>query len=194
MKVTAIIVFVIASFTLRAESSLIVTDKGISLAGPFDIPDISQPPTSSAEATFLSGSLSRAPWYLNEIVVSVNGNDGAFSDNGLVKSDFFTVSFIHSGSDLLLSWDLTNTGYAVSYISVNFDNAFYHVYEVNDALASGIPITVTGNLRDTISHVHLFGYRVPESGMTASMLALGLAAIYLLHWKAVLKKAGLNNC
>ncbi len=59
--------------------------------------------------------------------------------------------------------------------------------------ASGIPITVTGNLRDTISHVRVFGYRVPESGMTASMLALGLTAIYLLRWKAVVKKAGLNN-
>ncbi len=177
MKVNALVAFIIVSSALRAEPSLIVVDKGIELAGPFDVPDIRQPPTSSAEATFLSESLSRAPWYLNEMVVNINGTEGAFSNNGLVNSDFFTASVIRSGAELLLWWDITNTGYAVSYISVNFDNNFYHVYLVNDAPTSGTSITVTGNRRDRISHIRMFGYHVPETGMTGSMLTLGLATI-----------------
>jgi hypothetical protein len=171
----------LAWFALRASAGavVIVIDKGIFLAGPFGVPDIHRPPSASAEAVFLSGSPSTAPYYLNEFVLNSNASAGQFSNNGWVNGGAFNVSIIQSGTSFSLSWDLSNTHFTVDYLSINFDNPFYHVYQMDDALTLSTPVKVTGNLRDQISHIRFFGYRVPESSPSWVFLVVALAAIGL---------------
>ena len=171
----------LAAFALRASAGAVVIliDKGIFLAGPFGVPDIHQPPSASTEAVFLSGSPATAPYYLNEFVLNSDASAVQFSNNGWVNGGAFNVSVIQKGASCFLSWDLTNTHFTVRYLSINFDNPFYHVYQIDDAVTLSTEAKVTGNLRDQISHVRFFGYRVPESGTTGVFLVVALAAIGL---------------
>jgi VPDSG-CTERM motif len=153
-------------------------DKGIYLAGPFETPDIHQPPSASAEAVFLAGSTERAPLFLNELVVASDGSGCAFLNNGWVNDDAFTAHVADGGSTNWISWDLSGTGYALTYVSVNFDNNFYHVYSSDPLFRSEGQVAVTGNLRDVISHIHLFGVSsVPDSATTAVLLGISLAIL-----------------
>jgi len=169
------------SFALRASAhaAVILIDKGIFLAGPFGVPDIHQPPSASAEAVFLSGSIATAPHYLNEFVLNSDASAGQFSNNGWVTGGAFNVSVIQNGASSSLSWDLSNTHFTVGYLSINFDNSFYHVYQIDDAVTLTTQVKVTGNLRDQISHIRFFGHRVPESGTSGVFLVVALAAIGL---------------
>jgi hypothetical protein len=168
-------------FALRASAGavVIVIDKGIFLAGPFGIPDIHQPPSASAEAVFLSGSPSRAPYYLNEFVLNDDGSTGQLSNNGWVKGAAFNVTVIENGTSSSVSWDLSNTHFTVGYLSINFNNLFYHVYQIDDAATLSTQVKVTGDLRDQISYIRFFGYRVPESNTSGVLLVLALAVIGL---------------
>ena len=173
----------LAWFALRASAGavVIVIDKGIFLAGPFGVPNIHQPPSASAEAVFLSGSPSTAPYYLNEFVLNSDASAGQFSNNGWVKGGAFNVNIIQNGTSFSVSWDLSNTHFTVGYLSINFDNPFYHVYEIDDAVTLSTRLKVTGNLRDQISYIRFFGYRVPESGSGAVLLVVALGAIGLVR-------------
>jgi hypothetical protein len=173
----------LAWFVLRASAGavVIVIDKGIFLAGPFGVPDIHQPPSASAEAVFLSGSPGTAPYYLNEFVPSSDASAGQFSDNGWVKGGAFKVNTIQNGTSFSVSWDLSNTHFTVGYLSINFDNPFYHVYEIDDGVTLSARVKVTGNLRDQISYIRFFGYPVPESGTAGMSLFVALAAIGLVR-------------
>src|SRR5437588_9935605 len=170
-----------ATFALcgSAGAAVILIDKGIFLAGPFGVPDIHQPPSASAEAVFLSGSPATAPYYLNEFVLNSDVSAGQFRNNGWVNGGAFNVSVIQDGTSFSLSWDLTNTHFTVRYLSINFDNPFYHVYQIDDAVTLSTPVKVTGNLRDQISYIRFFGYRVPESSTSGVLLVVALAAIGL---------------
>jgi hypothetical protein len=164
----------VASTPVRATP--ILQDKGIYLAGPFPVPDITQPPGASAEAVFLAGSVAHAPLYFNELVIA--GNGGQFSNNGWVGSSPFNVSVVNGGRAVWISWDFSGTPYALTYVSVNFNNNFYHVYETSPRVASQGAVEVTGNLRDAMSHIHFFGIgRVPDAGATGSMFALALCVL-----------------
>jgi hypothetical protein len=171
----------LVSFALRASAgaAVILIDKGIFLAGPFGVPDIHQPPSASAEAVFLSGSPATAPHYLNEFVLNSDASAGQFSNNGWVTGGAFNVSVIQNGTSCSLSWDLSNTHFMVGYLSINFDNNFYHVYQIDDAVTLSTQAEVTGNSRDQISRVRFFGYRVPESSTSGVFLVVALAAIGL---------------
>ena len=156
-------------------------DKGIYAAGPFDTPDITKPPEACAEAVFVAGSVEHAPFYLNEL--GMDGGGAQFTNNGWVSSAAFTVNVVNGGTGLSIAWDLSGTGYSLTYVSVNFDNNFYHVYSAERLLKSDGTIAITGNQRDAISHVRFFGIRtVPEHGATGGMLCLGLITIGLLQW------------
>ena len=171
----------LATFVLRAwaGATVILIDKGIFLAGPFAVPDIHQPPSASAEGVFLSGSIATAPHYLNEFVLNSDASVGQFSNNGWVSGGAFNVSVIQNGTSFSLSWDLSNTHFTVGYLSINFDNNFYHVYQIDDAVTLSTSVHVTGNLRDDIGHVRFFGYRVAEPGSSGLFLVVGLAAVAL---------------
>ena len=171
----------VATLALRASAgaNAILIDKGIFLAGPFGVPDIHQPPWASAEAVFLSGSPATAPHYLNEFVLNSDASTGQFSNNGWVNGGAFNVSVVQNGKSFSLSWDLSNTRFTVGYLSINFDNNFYHVYQIDDAVTLSTQVKVTGNLRDQISHIRFFGERVPESGTSGVFLVIALAAIVL---------------
>ena len=171
----------LVTFALYASAgaAVISIDKGIFLVGPFGVPDIHQPPSASAEAVFLSGSPATAPYYLNEFVLNSDASAGQFSNNGWVNGGAFNVSVIQKGASCFLSWDLSNTHFTVGYLSINFDNSFYHVYQIDDAVTLSTQVGVTGNSRDQISHVGFFGYRVPESGTAGVFLVVALAAIGL---------------
>jgi hypothetical protein len=162
-----------------ADAVVILIDKGIFLAGPFGVPDIHKPPWASAEAVFLSGSSATAPYYLNEFVLNSDASAGQFSNNGSVNGGGFNVSIIQNGGSCFLSWNLSNTHFTVGYLSINFDNSFYHVYQIDDAVTLSTQVEVTGNSRDQISHVRFFGYRVPESSTSGVFLVVALAAIGL---------------
>src|SRR5438067_12149911 len=135
----------VATFALCASAgaAVILIDKGIFLAGPFGVPDIHQPPSASAEAIFLSGSPSTAPYYLNEFVLKSDASAGRFSNNGWVKSAAFNVSIIQNGTSSALSWDLSNTHFTVGYLSINFDNCFYHVYQIDGSVTLSTQVDVT---------------------------------------------------
>jgi VPDSG-CTERM motif len=172
----------ITLFTASAPAqATLIRDQGIYLAGPFDTPDIHQPPSASKEAVFLAGSTARAPLFLNECVVGASSLQATFSDNGFVNGSAFTAKATDDGANVRISWDLSGTHYAMKYISVNFDNNFYHVYAAEQpALSSEGQFLVTGNSRDTISYIHFFGVStVPDSGTTAVMLAISVGAIIL---------------
>jgi hypothetical protein len=176
VKATSVVLTLVALVT-RAEGTLL-QDKGIYLAGPFPTPDIHHPPSASAEAVFLAGSTANAPYFLNELIVSPNGSQLWFSDNGWLSGNAFAGTLWEAGSSVSLAWNLAGSGFAITYISVNFNNNFYHVYSVSPSLRSDGQISVTGNLRDVISHIHFFGVRtVPETGMTAVLLLLGLSGL-----------------
>jgi hypothetical protein len=175
---------VIAVLTVHASvNATLLQDRGIFLAGPFETPDIHQPPGASAEAVFLAGPVSRAPLFLNELVVASNGSNCTFSNNGWVDGSFFTANIAQNGRMVRISWDLSGTSYALTYISVNFDNNFYHVYHgAKPLFQSEGQITVTGNLRDVISHIHFFGVStVPDAGGTAAMLVAGLCSLFIVR-------------
>lgn len=156
-------------------------DVGIYQAGPFAVPDITKPPSASAEAVFLAGSTRHAPFYLNEFVVN-GSNSGQWSNNGWVGDQAFDLTVTSNGSRLWIQWDLSGTGYALTFISVNFDNNFYHVYRADRLANSDGIIAVTGNERDIISHIRVFGVRtVPESGATVGMLVMGLVSLSALR-------------
>lgn len=178
-KCHAAIFLAIFGFGSPAEAIPILIDKGIFLAGPFGVPDIHQPPSASDEAVFLSGSPKTAPHYLNEFVLNSDGSAGQFSDNGWVNGSAFSVNIVQQGASLTLWWDMSNTRFTVGYLSINFDNNFYHVYQIDDAATLSLRVPVTGNARDKISHIRFFGDRVPEPGSSALFLAVGLAAIAL---------------
>jgi hypothetical protein len=164
----------------------LLQDKGIYLAGPFETPDIHQPPSASEEAVFLAGSTERAPLFLNELVVASDGSGYQFSNNGWVNSNAFRASLAFEGSTVWISWDLSGTGYALTYVSVNFDNNFYHVYSCDTNFRSVGQVAVTGNLRDVISHIHFFGVStVPDTSTTAFMLAISFGG--LLIFRRVIK-------
>lgn len=169
-----------SSYRASAGAVLIV-DKGIFLAGPFGVPNIHQPPSASAEAIFLSGSPSTAPYYLNEFVLNSDASAGQFSNNGWVKGGAFNVNIIQNGTSFSVSWDLSNTHFTVGYLSINFDNPFYHVYEIDDAVTLSTRVKVTGNLRDQISYIRFFGYPVPESGTGGVLLLVAVGAIGLVR-------------
>ena len=159
----------------------LILDKGIYLAGPFEVPDINQPPSASGEAVFLAGAGERAPLFLNELVVASDGSHGSFSNNGWVNSAF-TANIDNRGNVVWINWDLSGSGYALTYISVNFDNNFYHVYSCNPSVRSEGQVSVTGNLRDVISHIHFFGIStVPDSASTALMLMIGVAGVIVFR-------------
>ena len=89
---------------------------------------------------------------------------------------------IQHGASLSLAWDLSKTGFSVGYLSVNFDNGFYHVYQTDDTATAFTRVHVTGNLRDDIAHIRFFGDRVPEPGSNVLFPAVGLTAIVLARW------------
>jgi hypothetical protein len=160
----------------------LLQDRGIFLAGPFPTPDIHQPPSASAEAVFLAGSTANAPLFLNELVVASNGSSCTFSNNGWVDGSFFTASPIKGGSSTLISWDLSGTGYALTYVSVNFNNDFYHVYSSSPSFQSEGQVAVSGNLREVISHIHFFGVTTtPDSASTFGLLGISLSTLILFR-------------
>lgn len=172
-----LIAMAIVGATASGQATLL-QDRGIFLAGPFPTPDIHQPPSASAEAVFLAGSVERAPLFLNELVVASNGSGYEFSNNGWVDGSYFTAQVAQSGKVVWISWDLIGTRYALSYISVNFDNSFYHVYNCDPSFRSEGQVAVTGNLRDVISHIHFFGVStVPDSAATVILFGLSLGAL-----------------
>ena len=181
-----IIVLLLGSASTRATA---LRDKGIYVAGPFGTPDISKPPEACPEGVFLAGSVEHAPFYLNEL--EMGGEGEQFSNNGWVGADPFAVRVIAGRTSLSISWNLTGTGFALTHVSVNFDNNFYHLYETDRILKSDGALTITGNQRDAISHVRFFGIRtVPENGATAGMLCLSLAAIALLQRRLAAHSGG----
>lgn len=160
----------------------LLQDRGIFLAGPFSTPDIHQPPSASAEAVFLAGSTANAPLFLNELVVAPDGSGCTFSNNGWVNGSFFTASAIKEGSSTLISWNLSGTDYALTFVSVNFNNDFYHVYNSSPSSRSEGQVVVTGNLREVISHVHFFGVSTaPDSASTLGLLGMAVSMLILFR-------------
>lgn len=172
------LLFFMTSVQVRA--TVMMQDRGIFLAGPFPVPDITKPPGASAEAVFLAGSVAHAPLFFNELVI--DGLHGQFSNNGWVGSSPFTVNLVNGGTAVWISWDLSGTPYALTHISVNFDNNFYHVYWTSPSFTSEGAIEVTGNQRDVISHIHFFGVgRVPDAGQTGAMLSIALIGLIFVR-------------
>ncbi len=164
----------------QARATVMLHDRGIFLAGPFPVPDITKPPAASPEAVFLSGSVANAPLFLNELVIT--GNGGQFSNNGWAASSCFDINVVNGGNAVWISWNLSGTPYSLTYVSVNFDNDFYHVYQTIPNFTSEGAVEVTGNLRDAISHIHFFGVgRVPEAGGTILLFSLALSGIVIFR-------------
>ena len=165
---------------LRANTLL--NDKGIFLEGPFPVPDITQPPGASAEGVFLAGSAANAPLFFNQLLIDGAAQQGVFSNDGWVSGSAFHIDVANNGSSVWVSWDLSGTHYALTYICVNFDNTFYHVYGTNPLTKSDGAVLVTGNMLDPISRIHFFGVStVPENGSTGLMLLAATAVVLLMY-------------
>jgi hypothetical protein len=176
----AVLTLVCLLAATHARATMMLHDRGIFLAGPFPVPDITKAPSASPEAVFLAGSVANAPLFLNELVIA--GNTGQFSNNGWAPSSCFDVNVVNGGAAVWISWNLTGTPYSLTHVSVNFDNNFYHVYQTSPNFSSEGSVEVTGNLRDAISHIHFFGVgRVPDAGGTIVAFSLSLAGILLFR-------------
>ncbi len=100
-----------------------------------------------------------------------------------MNGDAFTIEPVAGGAILSMTWDLTDTSYAITHVSVNFDNNFYHLYTINTAQDGDSAIFLTGNQLDTISHVRFFGVRVPDGGTSGLLLGISMIGIVALRRK-----------
>ena len=119
--------------------------------------------------------------------------DGSFFNNGAFDSSHFGVTLTDGGANGLVSWDLGTTGFQLSYVFVKDGKGsrtgpfLYHLYGVTpDEFFNSLGdqfVTVNGIRK--ITYIAFYGVpgspAVPEGGMTAILLALGLGAIELVR-------------
>ena len=118
-------------------------------------------------------------------------SDGTFFNNGAVDSSHFGVTLTDGGVNGLVSWNLATSGFQLSYVFLKdgFGSRtgpfIYHLYGVTpDEFFNSLGdqfVTVNGIRK--ITYIAFYGVpgspAVPEGGMTAILLALGLGAVEL---------------
>ncbi len=124
--------------------------------------------------------------YLN----AFDADAGTFFNNGAVDGSHFGVTLTDGGVNGLVSWDLGTTGFQLSYVFLKDGKGsqtgpfLYHLYGVSpDQFFHGLDQFVTVNGIRDITYMAFYGVpgspSVPEGGMTAILLALGLGAVEL---------------
>jgi len=125
--------------------------------------------------------------YLN----AFDGDTATFFNNGAVDSSHFDVTLTDGDVNGLVSWDLATTGFQLSYVFLKDGKGsktgpfIYHLYGVTpDEFfnSNGDQFVTVNGIRD-ITYIAFYGVpgspAVPEGGMTAILLALGLGAVEL---------------
>jgi hypothetical protein len=121
--------------------------------------------------------------------------DGSFDDaHGAVNSGHFGTTMIDGGVHANISWDLSTTGYQLSYVflkdgSTGGTDFLYHLYGVtSDDVFNSIGdqfVTVDDAGLRKITYISFFGMpgspSVPEGGATLILLGAGLGAIELVR-------------
>ena len=119
--------------------------------------------------------------------------DGDWDNRGAVDSSHFGTTMIDGGVHANISWDLSTTGYQLSYVLVKDGNYgpgdfLYHLYgvtpdEVFDSKGDQF-VTVDNRGVRLITYISFFGVPgnpVPEGGTTLVFLGVGLGTIGLIR-------------
>lgn len=178
-----IITAALASFAFRASASLIDL-------GERDLP--SRLPGQAAAIAYIENDQGLPPGtltYLN--AYDVDG--GAFANNGAVDSSNFGVTIINGGVNGNVSWDLSTSGFQLSYVFLKDGRNstqgpyLYHLYGVtpDQVFNSMGDQFVTINGVRFITYISFFGVpgapSVPEGGTTLALLGLALGGIELFR-------------
>ena len=119
--------------------------------------------------------------------------DGDWDNRGAVDSSHFGTTMIDGGVHANISWDLSTTGYQLSYVLVKDGNYgpgdfLYHLYGVtpDEVFNSKGDQFVTVDNRGVrlITYISFFGVPgnpVPEGGTTLVFLGFGLGTIGLIR-------------
>lgn len=138
-----------------------------------------------SEAAFIQmdQSLSGGLTYLNKFEYGKGWTGG-----GALGSSYFTVSPTSGEvANATVSWDLTGTGFQLSYVLLkNGTSGGFHLYHLYGVAAGSGLIgsgSVTINGLKGISHVSFFGTQgtagVPEGGATIALLGIAMAGLCL---------------
>jgi hypothetical protein len=185
LKYLALTALALAAFALPARADLIDLGQRSLMGGLGD---------PAGEAAFIEMDQGLAPGSLTYL--QKFDNPGGF-DTGMdpaVDPTHFGVTIIDSGANAQVNWDLSNTGFQLSYVLVKdgVDSEtklqLYHLYGVtaDQVFNSNGDQLVTINGSKNISHISFFGMpgnMVPDGGSTVALLGLGLATIGLIRHK-----------
>ena len=118
-----------------------------------------------------------------------------FENNGAVDSSHFGTTLIDGGVHANISWDLSTTGFQMSYVllkdgsnATHTGDFLYHLYgvtpdEVFNSMGDQF-VTVDDNGIRKITYIAFFGVPgspVPDGGATLMMLGFALTAIELVR-------------
>lgn len=156
---------------------------------------LTNPESEAAWIETIQGLDAGSLTYLNKLDL-----DEGWDDTGVADAAWFDVDFTHfkdgdedepvAGE---LEWDLTGTGYQLSYMLVKAGQASYNLYGVTDEQI----FRNTGpaaeyfdqggqNVSSAISHLSFYGRgstSVPDGGFTLALLGIGIAGVGLLKRK-----------
>ena len=141
---------------------------------------------------FIESDQGLAPGTLT-FLSAFDADENTFFNKGAVDSSHFDVSITDGGVNGEVSWDLGTTGFQLSYVFLKDGRNsrtgpyLYHLYGVtpDEVFNSNGQQFITINGIRFITYVSFFGVpgspAVPDGGMTAILLALGLGTIELVR-------------
>jgi len=140
---------------------------------------------------FIESDQGLAPGTLT-FLSAFDADTNTFFNKGAVDSSHFDVSITDGGVNGQVSWDLGTTGFQLSYVFLKDGRNsrtgpyLYHLYGVtpDEVFNSNGQQFITINGIRFITYISFFDVSectVPDGGMTAILLALGLGAIELVR-------------
>ena len=140
---------------------------------------------------FIESDQGLAPGTLT-FLSAFDADTNTFFNKGAVDSSHFDVSITDGGVNGEVSWDVGTTGFQLSYVFLKDGRNsrtgpyLYHLYGVtpDEVFNSNGQQFITINGIRFITYISFFGVPgspVPDGGMTAILLALGLGAIELVR-------------
>ena len=178
MKNTIIAPFLVAlglaTFVCRSNADLIDL-------GERDLP--ARLPGVTATMAYIEADQGLPPGTL--VYLNAFDEDDGFYNNGAVDSSHFDVTLTDGNVNGNVSWDLTGTGYQLSYVLLKDGHEggsyLYHLYGVtaDEVFNSDGDQFVTVNGVRYITYLSFFGVpsSVPEAGMTLVLLGIALCAL-----------------
>ncbi len=162
------------AFASSASAHLILVGH-YTLGGP-----LGNPSNEAAWIEGIEGLADDTLTYLNKF----DTDDQDWDNGGSVDNPgYFDANVGEDAVNGSVSWNLTGSGFQLSYVLLKSGQANYTLYEVSldQVITSGGWDPIANNVRNGISHVTFFGVpgttRVPDSASTLLLIGLGLASV-----------------